>query len=91
MTFFCILRCVCDPGYELAGNGRNCVDIDECRSSPCQSGVCSNTDGGFKCDCPVGFSLGPDGRTCTDTVQGLCYAAFRDGQCVNPSVKMVSR
>jgi hypothetical protein len=50
-----IFRCVCDPGYELSGNGRNCVDIDECRSSPCQSGVCTNTDGGFKCECPVGF------------------------------------
>ena len=30
-------------------------------------------------------------RTCADTVQGLCYAMFRQGQCVNPSGNMVSK
>ncbi len=82
-------QCVCDPGF--TDDRKTCVDIDECLSNPCQSGTCRNTRGGFECDCPQGFTLGPDGRTCSDTVKGLCYSMFRQGQCLNPSNNMVSK
>ena len=84
-------KCICDPGYELSPNGKTCQDINECASNPCLGGTCTNTEGGVQCQCPPGFSLGSDGRTCTDNVQGLCYAMFANGQCINPSTKMVSK
>ena len=76
-------RCICDPGYELSRSGRSCEDIDECLRSPCRSGDCVNTDGGFDCACQDGFTLGPDGRTCADTVLAPCYAVARAGRWVD--------
>ena len=85
-------KCICDPGYELAPNGKTCEDINECEGNPCQGGRCTNTDGGYQCQCPPGFSLGSDGKTCSDGgVLSLCYAMFSDNQCVNPSLKAVSK
>lgn len=42
-------RCLCSQGY----HGQHCeIDIDECRSSPCNNGgTCINRDGGFECSC----------------------------------------
>ena len=45
----------------------------------------------LQCQCNSGFTLGPDGRTCTDSVLSPCYAMYRNGQCNNPSVGMVSK
>ena len=47
-------ECRCNPGYN--GDGRSCVDIDECISSPCgEHGICNNLDGSYQCDCKSGF------------------------------------
>lgn len=85
--------CVCDSGYKLGTDGKTCVDIDECSTlqDACKSGTCVNTQGSFKCECPPGFSLGPDGRSCLDSRRDVCYAHFRDGQCLNPSMSLVSK
>ena len=60
-TFYCR----CWPGFELAGDGNTCSDIDECTTA---NGGCSdrcvNTPGGFRCDCPSDLYLHSDGRTC---------------------------
>ncbi|XP_071315485.1 fibulin-7-like [Trachinotus anak] len=51
-------HCFCPAGYDLAGDGRSCTDIDECenRMHNCTSQqVCVNTYGGFQCvavECP---------------------------------------
>lgn len=84
-------KCMCDPGYQLASNGKTCEDVNECASNPCQGGSCTNSEGGYMCQCLPGFSLGPDSKTCTETVQGVCYAMFRDGRCINPSSTQVSK
>lgn len=84
-------RCVCDSGYRLGPDGRHCLDIDECTSSPCQFGSCFNTPGSFRCECNSGFSLGSDGRSCLDTRRDLCYQEYRDGQCINPSSSAVTK
>lgn len=84
-------HCVCDSGYRLGPDGKHCIDIDECISSPCQFGTCYNTAGSFRCECHSGFSLGPDGRSCLDTRRDLCYQEYRDGLCFNPSTTAVTR
>jgi hypothetical protein len=40
----CAIGCTCALGYESASNGTNCVDIDECASSPCyNNGTCTDS------------------------------------------------
>lgn len=39
-------QCICDEGYEQAGSGTNCVDMDECAdgNGGCDE-ICLNTPG----------------------------------------------
>ena len=65
--------CACPVGYWLAGDGRTCVDVDECDSSVaglhtgCEH-TCLNTRGSYVCACQDGYRLDTDQRTC----QGTC-------------------
>uniref|UniRef100_A0A8C9R7N5 Fibulin-7-like n=1 Tax=Scleropages formosus TaxID=113540 RepID=A0A8C9R7N5_SCLFO len=51
-------RCTCPDGYNLARDGRNCKDVDECadmRHDCTREQLCVNTFGAFRCvlvDCP---------------------------------------
>ncbi len=55
-------ECHCRQGYELAANGRSCLDVNECDSSPCPSqSNCLNTVGSFTCTCIVGTEEADDG------------------------------
>ncbi|XP_078725599.1 uncharacterized protein LOC144942674 [Lampetra fluviatilis] len=53
----------CPVGY--SGNGRSCLDIDECNvTSPCGGhGSCTNSPGSFNCSCFPGYR---DPPTCRD-------------------------
>lgn len=43
--------CGCRDGYQLSGDHKTCVDIDECSTfKPC-SQLCENIVGSFKCSC----------------------------------------
>ncbi|XP_059905330.1 nidogen-2-like [Gadus macrocephalus] len=54
----------CHFGYEFSYDGRSCVDVDECRSSPCHADAgCSNGPGSFRCQCRPGFH--GDGFQCS--------------------------
>lgn len=51
------LACVCKDGYE--GDGRTCLDIDECAvaNKSCSAHAsCTNTSGSFSCSCQEGFT-----------------------------------
>lgn len=52
--------CECSAGMQL--NVDICVDIDECLSSPCDSGaICSNEIGSYQCICQAGYQKLPTG------------------------------
>ncbi|KAI4882658.1 hypothetical protein NFI96_001503 [Prochilodus magdalenae] len=55
-------QCLCDEGYELALDGKNCVDVNECIILPgtCAPGTCQNLDGSFRCLCPQGYTVESD-------------------------------
>uniref|UniRef100_A0A8C7KMX0 EGF containing fibulin extracellular matrix protein 2b n=1 Tax=Oncorhynchus kisutch TaxID=8019 RepID=A0A8C7KMX0_ONCKI len=75
--------CECEPGFQLAGNNRSCVDVNECEmGAPCQQ-KCYNTYGTFLCRCEPGYELGPDGHSCND-VDECSYSSYMcQFQCVN--------
>uniref|UniRef100_UPI00398F077B nidogen-1 n=1 Tax=Pristiophorus japonicus TaxID=55135 RepID=UPI00398F077B len=53
--------CVCLPGF--SGDGKSCVDLDECQPSRCHPyAQCYNTPGSFTCHCAPGYQ--GDGFQC---------------------------
>ncbi|KAJ8275459.1 hypothetical protein COCON_G00072110 [Conger conger] len=75
--------CQCEPGFQLAGNNRSCIDVNECdMGAPCQQ-RCYNTYGTFLCRCEQGYELGPDGFSCND-IDECGYSSYLcQFQCVN--------
>ncbi|KAL6096252.1 thbd [Pungitius sinensis] len=74
--------CTCDPGFELAQDGRSCVDIDDCADElqcPGKNFMCVNSVGGFRCACKVGYKS-RSGR-CIDVDE--CASAPCEHSCVN--------
>uniref|UniRef100_A0A182JZY0 EGF-like domain-containing protein n=1 Tax=Anopheles christyi TaxID=43041 RepID=A0A182JZY0_9DIPT len=70
--------CHCLDGYELAGDRKTCVDVNECGAGkPCAQ-LCSNVQGSFRCSCYDGFMLRPDKVSCKaiGAPQHLLYASF---------------
>ena len=58
-------QCQCNPGF--AGDGFNCVDVDECASGEAgcdEHATCTNSVGAFECACNPGFE--GDGQACLD-------------------------
>ena len=74
--------CVCPAGLELDEEGE-CVDIDECLSSPCgDMEVCQNTVGGFQCKCQQGTTLN-DSSICVDIDECAEIPCATNGICNN--------
>ncbi|XP_073460083.1 signal peptide, CUB and EGF-like domain-containing protein 2 isoform X1 [Aquarana catesbeiana] len=66
-------RCTCYDGFELAHDGHNCRDVNECLSNNggCQQ-TCVNTLGSYECRCKDGFFLSDNQHTCIHrTEEGL--------------------
>ncbi|KAL1780690.1 nidogen-2 [Sigmodon hispidus] len=57
--------CECTPGFQ--GDGRSCVDVDECASGFHHCGpnsVCVNVLGSYRCECRSGYEFADDQHTC---------------------------
>ncbi|XP_036819993.1 signal peptide, CUB and EGF-like domain-containing protein 2 isoform X3 [Oncorhynchus mykiss] len=66
-------RCTCHDGFNLARDGHNCLDVDECvfNNGGCQY-TCVNTMGSYECSCKEGFFLSDNQHTCIHrSVEGL--------------------
>lgn len=57
-------ECKCKLGYELAEDGKTCIDLNECKQFGICSHKCENTKGSFVCSCDKGYSLATNKRTC---------------------------
>ncbi|CAI8023734.1 Signal peptide, CUB and EGF-like domain-containing protein 1 [Geodia barretti] len=69
--------CDCSPGFDLASNGRDCIDVNECASGNggCE-GTCTNVEGSYPLPLSTqGCTLGPDGR-CDEVAE--CVADTED-------------
>ncbi|KAJ8255734.1 hypothetical protein COCON_G00195980 [Conger conger] len=85
------MRCICpSAGLQLAPDGRNCVDIDECGSGKdlCPSNRrCVNTFGSYFCKCQTGYDLKyADGKyDCSDIDECAAgvHACSRHADCYN--------
>ncbi|XP_062327508.1 signal peptide, CUB and EGF-like domain-containing protein 2 isoform X3 [Osmerus eperlanus] len=66
-------RCTCHDGFNLAHDGHNCLDVDECvfNNGGCQH-TCVNTMGSYECSCKEGSFLSDNQHTCIQrSVEGL--------------------
>ena len=77
-------KCACYPGYQLAGDGRSCQDIDECiLNDPCDQ-FCNNTEGSYVCSCGPNFALRSDMISCKSIGEPMEYI-FSSGSQVRRS------
>uniref|UniRef100_A0A663MPD5 Fibrillin 3 n=1 Tax=Athene cunicularia TaxID=194338 RepID=A0A663MPD5_ATHCN len=77
-------QCICNAGFEITPDGKNCVDHDECATTNmCLNGMCINEDGSFKCICKPGFVLAPNGRYCVDIDECETPGICMNGWCIN--------
>jgi hypothetical protein len=61
-------NCTCNPGFTLAPDGLNCLDVDECETVSCTDHdlVCVNIRGSYSCQCMPGYSNSSDYDNCTN-------------------------
>uniref|UniRef100_A0AAZ3P244 Signal peptide, CUB and EGF-like domain-containing protein 3 n=1 Tax=Oncorhynchus tshawytscha TaxID=74940 RepID=A0AAZ3P244_ONCTS len=73
-------RCTCHDGFNLARDGHNCLDVDECvfNNGGCQY-TCVNTMGSYECSCKEGFFLSDNQHTCIHRSVENC--AVNNGGC----------
>lgn len=58
-------KCKCGEGFELQGDGKHCLDIDECDVyPPVCSQICHNNPGDYQCNCYQGFVIRNDKISC---------------------------
>ncbi|CAN9507788.1 unnamed protein product [Ophioblennius macclurei] len=74
--------CTCEHGFQLAEDGRSCVDFNDCRDErqcPGENFMCVNTVGDFECVCRAGYQL--SGELCVDVDE--CAQAPCEHDCIN--------
>ncbi|KAM3624046.1 uncharacterized protein V6R79_018475 [Siganus canaliculatus] len=99
----CDINAVCRPGNGLqftcecskgfTGDGRYCLDIDECSETPQICGynaVCNNQPGTFRCECLTGFVFASDGKTCVEENRPVDHCERGSHDCDSPERALCS-
>ncbi|MGB0592419.1 MAG: acetylxylan esterase [Myxococcota bacterium] len=75
------IECACEEGYELASDGFECLNIDDCLGGPCANdGECTDLVAGFSCECAPGYT----GETCAEDIDECGDApCLNGGTCVD--------
>ncbi|EOB02586.1 Vitamin K-dependent protein S, partial [Anas platyrhynchos] len=76
-------RCLCEDGYFMLPNKRDCKDINECVLYPniCGTAICKNTLGKYECECPEGYTYNLTSKNCEDIDE--CTEDICAQLCVN--------
>ncbi|NXP41056.1 PROS protein, partial [Leiothrix lutea] len=76
-------RCLCEDGYFMHSNKRDCGDINECVLHPniCGTAICKNTQGRYECECPEGYKYNSTSKNCEDIDE--CAENICAQLCVN--------
>jgi len=56
----------CPPGY--TGDGKTCIDVDECLDDARCGHRCINSPGSYVCACFQGHELNENGATCDGSI-----------------------
>ncbi|MEE6496324.1 hypothetical protein FKM82_002300 [Ascaphus truei] len=86
--------CVCPRGYRSEGDGKPCVDINECEKQDVCQHECQNNLGSYQCLCPSGYYLMSHGKSCQDIdecleqniqcgVNRMCFNMRGSYQCID--------
>lgn len=68
-------RCGCPEGFVQHLYYNQCIDENECNTSPCGDNTCINTIGSYKCGCPDGYQFDGNLQIC---VQVNSFRIIRD-------------
>ncbi|KAI6175436.1 Fibulin-1 [Aphelenchoides bicaudatus] len=81
-------ECSCRAGYDLASDGKSCIDVDECSGDPMclePNTQCLNTEGTYQCVCQMGFYWSSAGFVCVDIDECLLLVdeCLESQRCLN--------
>uniref|UniRef100_A0A8C6ZFU2 Vitamin K-dependent protein S n=1 Tax=Nothoprocta perdicaria TaxID=30464 RepID=A0A8C6ZFU2_NOTPE len=76
-------RCLCEDGYFMHSNKKDCRDINECALRPniCGTAICKNTQGKYECECAEGYTYNSTSKNCEDIDE--CAENICAQLCVN--------
>jgi hypothetical protein len=69
----------CPAGFESSGAASSCDEINECNTSPCVNGNCTDLVNSYKCACEPGY----DGVNCTVNIDDCATSPCVNGNCTD--------
>lgn len=74
-------RCGCPEGFVQHLYYNQCIDENECNTSPCGDNTCINTIGSYKCGCPDGYQFDGNLQICVQVSSFRIIRDYYDFRC----------